>query len=211
MPSGRLVENAEYDALAEEHRDDADAQIELVAREAEADPTVLRLAFLGDIQIRHDLEAAGDRVAESVDRCWHARLAQDAVDAIANVEEVLVGLDVDVGCPLANGFEEQVVHQLDDAGFLGGVEFLRLAIGDAEFRGLVRGQLVERVAGHAVVGPDELANVALVSEHQLDRHPGEQPELVEGGQFERVAGRDTERAVLAADRDALLLEDQLRG
>jgi hypothetical protein len=59
------------------------------------------------------------------------------------------------------------------------------------------------------VGPDELGDVALVRQHQLDRHAGEQAKLVEGRQLEGVAGRHPERAVLPLDGDAPLLEDQL--
>jgi hypothetical protein len=64
---GRLVEDAQDDALAEEHRDDADAEVVLVdglpvcAAVLEGDAPVLGLAFLGDVEVRHDLEPADDR------------------------------------------------------------------------------------------------------------------------------------------------------
>ncbi len=44
---------------------------------------------------------------------------EDAVDAVADDEFVLVGLDVGVGGAFADGLGEEVVDELDDGGFLG--------------------------------------------------------------------------------------------
>ena len=87
---------------------------------------------------------------------------------------------------------------------LGGAElrFQRLRLG---------GQRVERVAGHSVVGADELADVPLVGQDQLDRHACHQAELIEGGQLKGIARGHAERAVGAPDGHAPLLEDELGG
>ncbi len=121
---GALVEHAENHALAEQHGDDADTQIELfdlavAVAAAERDPAVLWLALLGDVEVRHDLEPADDRRGEPVDGLRDAGALQHAVDAVAHREFVLVGLDVDVGRPLADRLDEQVVDELDDARLLG--------------------------------------------------------------------------------------------
>ncbi len=58
---------------------------------------------------------------------------------------------------------------------------------------------------------DELVQFRLVREHELDGAPGQEPELVECGELERVAGRDGESAVASFDGHAVLLVDELRG
>lgn len=64
---------------------------------------------------------------------------------------------------------------------------------------------------HPVVLADERVEILFVGERELDGAPGQQAQLVEHGQLERVAGGDLQRRVRAGDRDAPLLEDELRG
>lgn len=173
---GFLVEDAQHDTLAEEHGDDGDAEVVFGTSVAECDAAILWFALLGDVEIRHDFEAADDGIPESVDGGWDAGGAEDAVDAIADGEGVFVGFDVDVGCAFADSFQQQVIDELDDACFLGLFDFT--LGGCVEVAGICWGFLVghcvERVAGDAVVGADELAEVLFVCEDQLDGHSGEE-------------------------------------
>jgi hypothetical protein len=91
----RLVEQTHDDLLAEERRADAHAEVHLLAAaELDLDATVLRQAALGDVELRHDLQTRGDRVAQLHRRLHH--LVHHAVDAEPDAEVLLVGLDVNV-------------------------------------------------------------------------------------------------------------------
>ena len=61
----RLVEEAHDDLLAPERGQHAHAEVHLAPlAELELDAPVLRQAALGDVELAHDLEAAGDRVLQ---------------------------------------------------------------------------------------------------------------------------------------------------
>ena len=60
-----LVEDTHDDAFAVDHRDDRHADVDLAALHLQLDAAVLRQALLGDVQPRHDLQAADDRRLES--------------------------------------------------------------------------------------------------------------------------------------------------
>ena len=57
------VENTHDDRLAVVGRQDADAQVEVLAADAGLDPAVLGTPFLGDVDPAHDLEAGDQRAA----------------------------------------------------------------------------------------------------------------------------------------------------
>jgi len=177
---------------------------------AQRDAAVLRLALLGDVEVRHDLQAAHNRVAEARDGRRDARLGEDAVDAVADRKLVLVRLDVDVRRAFADRLDEQVVDEADDARFL---RFLGVVARDrgVELGGDFARERVERVAGDAVAGADELLEVALVGEGEFDRVPRQEPQFVERRELARIARGDPERASVEGDRHALELEDHLRG
>jgi hypothetical protein len=139
-------------------------------------------------------------------------MTEHAVDPVADHQGVLVGLDVNVGGPLPDRLHDEIVDELDDAGFLGLLQLVGFGSREIRFQRRlgVTCQLVEGVAGHAVVRADELADVPLVRQHQLDGHTGQQTELIEGGQLEGIAGGDAQRTVLAPNRHASLLEHELR-
>ena len=116
----RLVEETKHDLLAEERRQTRDAEVDVAhlaaVLEADLDAAVLRQPLLGDVQLGHDLDARGDRVAE-----LHRRLhdvVENAVDAVADAQLLLVGLDVDVARALLNRRHQDDVDQLDDRRFL---------------------------------------------------------------------------------------------
>ena len=80
--------------------------------EADLDAAVLRQALLGDVQLRHDLDARRDRVAE-LHRRRHD-VVEDAVDAEPDAELLLVRLDVDVARALLNRRHQHQVDEPDD-------------------------------------------------------------------------------------------------
>src|SRR5262249_21869894 len=84
---GARVEDAHDDLLAVAHGEGRDAEVELASGDGATDAPVLGLAALGDVQVRHDLDAAGDRGGHGWGRVHH--LEQHAVDAEADLELLL--------------------------------------------------------------------------------------------------------------------------
>ena len=90
--------------------------ISLPAGEANLDRAVLRQAPLGDVERGHDLDARGERRLEAGRRLHD--VVEDAVDAEADAEVVLEGLDVDVARPPLDRVGHQRVDELDERSFL---------------------------------------------------------------------------------------------
>ena len=67
----------------------------VLPRHAQLEAAVLRHALLGDVELRHDLDARDDRAVEALVDRPHRRL-QHAVDAVLHVHRVVLRLDVDV-------------------------------------------------------------------------------------------------------------------
>ena len=76
------------------------------------DAAVLGQPLLGDVELRHDLDARVNGVLQLHRRRHH--VVEDAVDAEPDPELLLVGLDVDVGGAPLEGVHEQHVGELDD-------------------------------------------------------------------------------------------------
>ena len=207
----RLVEKTHDDALAEEHRDHAHAHVNLPPADVELDAPVLRDAALGDVEVRENLDAADDGRGEAVHLRRHGGFLQHAVNAVADRHVVLVRLDVNVARPLVDGFEDDLVDELDDAGLLRGFEQILAAGFERGRRVVLADHLVQRVAAEAVVGLDDLLNLVARGEHGLDVQPGEQAQVIERIQVKRIARRHLQDAVHAPDWHEPLPVNHARG
>ncbi len=107
-----LVQQAQYDTLAVAGGHRRDAHVDRPAGNAQGDAAVLRQAFLGDVELGHDLDAGHDQRRERAARLEH--FAQHAVDAEAYAEPVLVRLDMHVGCVVLDRFGQDGVDEADD-------------------------------------------------------------------------------------------------
>ena len=119
MPSGMqvdapglLVEQSQHHPLAVTGRNRRDAHVDRAAGDAQTDAPVLRQALLGDVELRHDLQARHDQWRDRPLGLQH--LAQDAVDAKADDESILKRLDVDVGGVFLHRLGEDRVDEADD-------------------------------------------------------------------------------------------------
>ena len=161
--TGCRIEDPQHDTLAVHHRNDGHTQVKQVSVMPHRDSTILRTAALGDVQVCHDLQAADDRCTEPVHGSRHTGGGQDAINAVPDGDTVFVGFDVQISRPFANGFDEQIVDQPDDAGefclislICGCLCYDRFDFGMQSFK---------RVARHTVVSADEIAEVLFICQH----------------------------------------------
>src|SRR6185295_15145042 len=94
-----------------------DAEVDLAAHQPQLDASVLRQASLGDVELRHDLDARHDRRLQPARRGFD--VVQHAVDAVTDLELVLERLDVDIRRALLERPVDEQVDEPDD-GRLGG-------------------------------------------------------------------------------------------
>ena len=185
------------------------------AERRERDAAVLRLAALGDVELREHLQARRDAGGHLLRDALH--LAEHAVDAEADDERVLLRLEVDVGGVLLGGLEDQRVDEPDErpvGDAVVGLEVVAVRLVD----GLVH---VDGDDGADRLGgahePLELGeDVVARRDAELERVLRREPELVDRVQVPRVGDRDLEHVVLdrVRDRDGALERlhgDQLRG
>ena len=115
----------------------------------------MRPALLGDVQVRHDLQATDDGVAESTHRGRNASINQHAVDAVADGEVLFVRLDVNIGGAFAHGFNKEIIDEAHHAGFLRLRGLISVEAGMFKFSAPVpAAERVQRVACNAVVLPN---------------------------------------------------------
>ena len=112
------IEHAQHDALAKLRRQRRDAQIDRAARDILLDAPVLRQAALGDVHVRHHLNARDDRQREVPRRRRH--FVERAVHAVADFEFVLERLEMNVARPV---LDRLVQDQIDEANDRRGVRF----------------------------------------------------------------------------------------
>src|SRR5690606_29158601 len=80
------VEHAQHDRLAVLGGQGVDAHVDRLAVDGGHDATVLRDAPLGDVHVRHDLDARDDAVGQV--HGWRRHFVERAVDAVADLELV---------------------------------------------------------------------------------------------------------------------------
>ena len=116
----RAVEQSQHDTLAERGRDRRDAQIDIAARDAQADSAVLRQALLGDIEARHDLDARRDRRLKALGRRQH--VVHHAVHAEAHHHFFFENFDVNIRRAILDRLRQHAVDELDDRRRVVGLE-----------------------------------------------------------------------------------------
>ena len=137
-----FVEQPENDFFAEQRGDGGNAEIELflllVLHVLDHDAAVLREPLFADVELGHDLHAAGDGVLQLHGRRHH--VLQNAVNAEAHAIFLFVRLDVDIAGAALHGVGEDQVAELDDGGFFGGLleaRQIHLGLFGGQFEGFV--------------------------------------------------------------------------
>ena len=93
------IEHPQHDVLSVDGGQRRDPKIDLPPRDGHRDPAVLGQAPFRDVHRRHYLQP--DRNRRPVVAMETADLAQHPVDSIANSEEFLRGLEMEIRCSLA--------------------------------------------------------------------------------------------------------------
>ena len=208
-----LVEDADDRVFAVHARHHRDAEVDGLARHAQAEAAVLRHALLGDVELGHDLDARQDRAVKPLGDRPHRRL-QHAVDAVLHIHRIVLRLDVNVARAPLDRREDGRVDEADDRAAVarqaldGEVVLARFVVLehlDLEFFG----GLVE----HA------LRAFALL-QHALDRRPRadhdahvgaeDHRQLVDHRQVRRIRHDDDERLAVAAVRHEAVAQHQVR-
>ena len=99
----------------------------------DAETSILRLAFLGDVEAAHELDACDQGLPDAV--AVYDLFLKHSVDTLANAQELLLGLDVNIRGLHAHGVVEHALDELDDrrvCGALFGCQRVNVEIGRAE-------------------------------------------------------------------------------
>ena len=145
-------EQAERHRFAVHRGNGGHTNVDGVAVELQVDTAILRQPALGNVEVRHDLETRNQRVLQQAHVGRHRHLEKAAVNAVADAQIALQRLYVNVRGALAQGFTEDLVHEVHHGGF-----FIRL-VQDVDLLGhVVAGeifaafqQLFEVFSAHAV-------------------------------------------------------------
>ena len=206
-----LVEDSEHDLLAEQRGKGRHAVVDDLLAHLQLDAAVLRHAALGDVELRHDLEARDQRRLE-----LHRRLhdfLQRAVDAVADADVVLEALEVDVRRAALHRIREDGVDQLDDRRVL----HLRLERGRGDVLFLLLEDLDVAFRRHVVDDAHQVGDLTVhrrfvdlldrALERELAPDDGEdvvardELEILEHAEVRRVGHRDGERASVPLERE----------
>ena len=210
---------AHDDAFAEHRGQDADAQVDGVAADREADAAVLRHAAFGDVEVRHDLDARRDGKGQVPRRRHH--FIQDAIGADADLELVLERLEMQVAGMVLDGHQEDHVQELANRGAIG-----KCLLGGEVEHALLQGRrgsrqvvvllhvgnhLLDAFAPGRIIPRQGLQHVPLRRHHRPHFATEEAPQLVDDRELLRIAHGDGEHVVLEADgHDAVELGHGLR-
>ncbi len=212
-----LVEDSEHDLLAEQRGQGRHAIVDDLVPHLELDAPVLRHASLGDVELRHDLEARDQRRLELERRLHH--FLQRTVDAVAHAQLVLEALEVDVGGAALDRVREDRVDQLDDRRVVdlrrqrGRRDILFLLfhhLDVARLHELLEEGRHRRIAG-IVVLLDHPAERDLARDDREDVVPRDELEILEDPEVRGIGHRHRQRAPFSLEREDEVLGRDVGG
>ena len=110
---GVAVQDTDDDRLSVHGHVGRDPQVHIMAHHLRFDPAVLVLSLLGDVEPADHLHARCDRRSKGPRQ---VRLVlKDPVDPVADLDLLLLRLDVDVARALFDRIRDDVVDDIDDA------------------------------------------------------------------------------------------------
>jgi hypothetical protein len=115
-----FIQDTQHDTFTRAARQGGHTHVEHFAAKGQPDAPVLRNPAFGDVEARHHLDAADDDGGYV--RGHPERLAQHAVDAHTHDQAAFIGLDMDVGHALPDGFGDDTIDKADRRRIVGRVE-----------------------------------------------------------------------------------------
>ena len=173
-----------------------DTEVDLAAGDGEGDAAILRHAALGDIEVGEDLDTRDDGERHAERRRVH--LVERAVHAVADLEVLLEGLDVNIGGAVGDGLVEDEVDEADDGGGGGGA-LDALLVGGV---GVKLGELFDERVGGVAAGEalvDGGLDLRLGGEDEADFAGEEEGELVDDVGLNEVRGGEGDVVALGLD------------
>src|SRR6266478_1850496 len=120
QPEVFLVQQSHDDFFAVKGRHSRNAEVQFllfaVGLVLDHDTAVLRQALFRNVQLGHDLQAAGDGILQA--QGWGHDRGELAVNAEPHAHLQFVGLDVNIARSALDGVRQDQVDQLDDGSFL---------------------------------------------------------------------------------------------
>ena len=107
---GPSIQNAEHYRLTEGGRQRGETKIDLFTRNHRANAPVLREPSLGDVQVGHDLQTRGHGRGQMLR--WWRHFVEGPIDAVADLELVFEGFEVDVRGPILHSLHQDQVDEL---------------------------------------------------------------------------------------------------
>src|SRR3546814_4875055 len=120
QPADFLSKPAQHSALTMTGSQSRDPDIKGPSANPQCDPAILRLAFFGNIQAGHDLDARDQGVMQCATRADD--IAQGSVDPVAHNGMRLERLYMYVAGTIARSLSEQRVDHADDGRIVAGLE-----------------------------------------------------------------------------------------
>ena len=198
-----VVENSHDDLLAPHRGQSRHAKVDGSTLVSYRQAAVLRLALLGDVDRRHDLQPRDDAVLNRPVGLLH--LVQHTVDAEPDAQLLLARLDVDVARAVVDGLSDQEVDEAHDRSV---VVLILERLGHRRLGRL--GRLLDRrreLAQLLIRAQEPLEHLrerVLGDDHRLDEQVGDAGDVIERDDVGGV--QDANRQPLASPIDGDQLE-----
>ena len=206
-----LVQDPHHDGFAVHRRHRRHAQVDLLALYPQADAAVLRQPPLGDVEVRHDLDARDHRGGEAARGRFD--FVQHAVDPVADDEPVLERLDVDIGRARVERIGDDERDEPDHGRF--GREILELLDVGVEREVVaalldIADDLSHRRPPCAIQALERGVELGRDRDERLDLAAGDHPERADGVGVRRIGHRECELPLVLPDRQRTRLTQEAR-
>ena len=203
---GVAVENTHHHGLTVLGGQGVDTHIHAALAHLHHDTTILRHAALGNVHAGHHLHAGDNRVGQVHRRRGH--LVQSTIHAVADLELLLEGLQVNIRGAFLDGLVNHEVHELDHGRRIG---FLRAVLA-ADAHGV---HLVQQVA-HGRLGAAvaflQAGTYLVVRRHiQVDVLPAGHAQVVHGLRVQGVLQAHIQALARAVFHRQGSVQTRLRG
>ena len=213
--NGAAVEEPEDEALPVDRRHGGNPDVDAAVPHPDAYPPVLGKAALGDVHLRHQLESRSYGGLQSLGGRFH--FVENPVDAIADHQPALVGLEVYVAGPGLGCPADEEVDEPDHGSLRGEVPEVLLVLfrlgGDHLDLALLH--VFDDLSNGGVLGPvqpvDGLENFALFADDGLHLPAADAPNRVHGVAVGRIGHDDADDVALEVEGQEAVVLHELNG